>query len=241
MRILFVILISIMCSATSAQPSLAFTRISIDDGLGLSSNVVYSLHQDKKGFIWVGTSNGLQRFDGSKFISFTSSRQGSDQMPDAALSQIVALNNGKLLLAFASIREFGLFDPSTFLYKKIAFKVSRTIPARAQFNIWKTANGDVYMNVLRYGIMQFDLQQHIFRDTPIFNIPKGWSPSLSGGVEDVAKKQIWFACDSGLVVYNQQSGKVWHKYNNPQNLPILNNRLLQDRPTEFYIDQQKRI
>jgi ligand-binding sensor domain-containing protein len=40
----------------------AFTHISTDDGMGLSSNVITSLYQDKRGFIWVGTANGLQRF-----------------------------------------------------------------------------------------------------------------------------------------------------------------------------------
>ena len=47
-----------------AQRGFTFNRISTDDGIGLSSNVVYSIYQDKKGFIWTGTANGLQRFDG---------------------------------------------------------------------------------------------------------------------------------------------------------------------------------
>ncbi|MBQ8046898.1 MAG: response regulator [Prevotella sp.] len=34
---------------------------------GLSHNTVLSLFQDRKGFIWVGTKNGLNRFDGSEF------------------------------------------------------------------------------------------------------------------------------------------------------------------------------
>ena len=31
---------------------------------GLSSNTVYSIHQDKKGFMWFGTTEGLNRYDG---------------------------------------------------------------------------------------------------------------------------------------------------------------------------------
>jgi len=48
----------------------SFNRISMDDGIGLQSNKVYSLYQDRNGFIWLGTSNGLQRFDGGKFVTF---------------------------------------------------------------------------------------------------------------------------------------------------------------------------
>ena len=31
---------------------------------GLSSNTVYAVLQDSKGFMWFGTENGLNRFDG---------------------------------------------------------------------------------------------------------------------------------------------------------------------------------
>lgn len=34
---------------------------------GLSSNMLYTITEDKQGFIWIGTANGLDRFDGSVF------------------------------------------------------------------------------------------------------------------------------------------------------------------------------
>jgi len=41
---------------------IAFENISQQEGL--SSNVVYSGLKDSRGFIWFGTSKGLNRFDG---------------------------------------------------------------------------------------------------------------------------------------------------------------------------------
>ena len=37
---------------------------------GLSQNMVLSMLQDKKGFLWVGTSDGLNRFDGYRFKTY---------------------------------------------------------------------------------------------------------------------------------------------------------------------------
>ena len=37
---------------------------------GLSFDCVYAIIQDSNGFIWIGTSNGLNRFDGVKFATF---------------------------------------------------------------------------------------------------------------------------------------------------------------------------
>ncbi len=39
---------------------------------GLSEQKVYTLLQDSKDYIWLGTANGLSRFDGKNFRNFTS-------------------------------------------------------------------------------------------------------------------------------------------------------------------------
>ena len=240
MRIAFFICLFFTACIAEAQQTVAFTRISTEDGMGLNSNVVYSLQQDSRGFIWVGTGNGLQRFDGSKFISFGNSGAGSDQLPDAPLRQIIQADSNKILLLFESLREFGLFDPSTFLYKKIVFKLNRSLPARAQFYLWKTSAGQIYLNVLRFGILQFNASDLSFTETNRFKIPRGWNVALGGVFEDMQKQQLWFCTDSGLVVHNLAKATSWNKYNNPQNLALLNNPIAQDRPTQFYIDKQRR-
>lgn len=38
---------------------------------GLSNNFVTDIIQDKRGFIWIGTESGLNRFDGENFTTFS--------------------------------------------------------------------------------------------------------------------------------------------------------------------------
>ena len=45
---------------------------------GLPATTIYSITQDKKGFIWIGTEAGLVRFDGSEFKTYTM----KDGLPD---------------------------------------------------------------------------------------------------------------------------------------------------------------
>ncbi len=51
-----------------AQNSLRFGRISVDKGL--SQSTVYCTYQDSQGFIWVGTEDGLNKYDGYSFDIF---------------------------------------------------------------------------------------------------------------------------------------------------------------------------
>ena len=37
---------------------------------GLPSSYIFGTYQDKLGYLWIGTSNGLSRFDGNNFINY---------------------------------------------------------------------------------------------------------------------------------------------------------------------------
>jgi ligand-binding sensor domain-containing protein len=51
-----------------AEPSLKFENISIESGL--SQSWVWCILQDKKGFMWFGTKDGLNKYDGYKFTVY---------------------------------------------------------------------------------------------------------------------------------------------------------------------------
>ncbi len=51
-----------------AQKILALQHISVENGL--SQSTVYSILQDKKGFIWFATGDGINRYDGRTFIPY---------------------------------------------------------------------------------------------------------------------------------------------------------------------------
>ncbi len=54
------------------ETPMVFSHLSINDGL--SSNSVRSLLQDEKGFVWMGTSRGLNRYDGHSVVQVAKSR-----------------------------------------------------------------------------------------------------------------------------------------------------------------------
>ena len=64
-RLCCVLIFSLALLSFAFPRDLTFTNYSINEGL--SQSVVNCLFQDSQGFVWVGTQNGLNRFDGENF------------------------------------------------------------------------------------------------------------------------------------------------------------------------------
>lgn len=94
--------------AAAPPPSLHFQVFGDDEGL--SHNVITSFLEDRDGYIWIGTEDGLNRFDAHQFRQFTASRDanGLNQSFVRALRQD---RHGDIWIA--TIHGLDRFDPRT--------------------------------------------------------------------------------------------------------------------------------
>ncbi|HEX7236429.1 MAG TPA: two-component regulator propeller domain-containing protein, partial [Gammaproteobacteria bacterium] len=75
-------------SAASADaPSLVLDHLTTDDGLP-QATVMTSL-QDSQGFVWLGTEDGLVRYDGHELHRYARSRTEKDSLPGNYVWQVV--------------------------------------------------------------------------------------------------------------------------------------------------------
>ncbi len=71
-----------------------FEHISIEQGLSQSS--VFTIFQDSKGFLWFGTLDGLDKYDGYKFSVYRSVPHDSNSLSDNTIFKIYEDRNGIL-------------------------------------------------------------------------------------------------------------------------------------------------
>jgi signal transduction histidine kinase/ligand-binding sensor domain-containing protein len=63
---------------SARENSFSFQNLTMEDGL--SSNRITTIFQDKDGFIWIGTEDGLNRFDGHTFKVYRNSRANKNSL-----------------------------------------------------------------------------------------------------------------------------------------------------------------
>ncbi len=70
MRKYILLFVCFLITSLRAADHVSFLFRCYDIENGVSSNFISSLLQDEKGFIWIGTDKGIDRYDGTRFTSF---------------------------------------------------------------------------------------------------------------------------------------------------------------------------
>lgn len=89
-----VIFFCLACALCKSQPSGILTHFAND--LKLSQSRILDIQQDKKGFIWLATFNGLIRYDGTTFQKFKVGQSNSINLMSNRVSKFKFDNKGRI-------------------------------------------------------------------------------------------------------------------------------------------------
>jgi ligand-binding sensor domain-containing protein len=92
-----------------------FRHITQDDGL--ASNRIFGILRDDKGFMWISTQNGLQRYDGNSFITWHHNPADTNSLPtDASVCKVQDADRNLWLCSWPW--GFTVFNPQTEKFRR---------------------------------------------------------------------------------------------------------------------------
>ncbi|MBK7159519.1 MAG: hypothetical protein IPH77_13515 [Ignavibacteria bacterium] len=65
----FIIILYLFCTSNSISQTPPYYNYTSSEGL--ASSQVYEMMQDREGYMWFATANGVSRFDGHKFTNYS--------------------------------------------------------------------------------------------------------------------------------------------------------------------------
>ena len=103
MKPLTAIVALLVCAASAgaAQPAVSLNDYIVTTWTtkdGLPSDVIWTIAQDRQGYLWLGTNGGLVRFDGVRFVSWSS--VGGTALPNAPVRTVFVARDGALWIGF---------------------------------------------------------------------------------------------------------------------------------------------
>jgi ligand-binding sensor domain-containing protein len=203
----------LLLSATLFAQSSAFLFHNTRVKDGLSFNFCFSLLKDSRGVMWIGTNNGLNRYDGYHFNQFNAG-QDTNSFINNSIFDLCEDKQGNIWGATAS---------GIFCYNPRQNKFINYIPpgyeyARAVYNIICDTKGTIWATGL-WTILKLNNQKNTFEEIGPLTKRKDslgfYGVRQNGMVEDPSGKGIWMATRSGLHYYNKAENKFDSYKNNP--------------------------
>lgn len=92
----FVVILLALVSENIISQNIKFKRISVDDGL--AAVTVKTIYQDSQDFIWIGTQDGLNRYDGYHIKTFKVNQYSKTSLPTNDINCLLEDKNGDLYI-----------------------------------------------------------------------------------------------------------------------------------------------
>ncbi len=153
----FVIGSRLWVSPVEAQDELEFDRLSIDQGL--SQSTVTAICQDRRGFMWFGTQDGLNKYDGYTFTVYKHIPQDSTSLSHNYIRSIYEDREGFLWLGTIG-GGLNKFDPTTGIFTR--FQADPNNPHSLSSNlinpICEDRDGNLWLGTYGGGLNKLDRQ-----------------------------------------------------------------------------------
>ena len=166
-RSFLLIAVFLTLSLVQAQPSTLYFE-KINTGNGLSHNKVNCILQDKRGFIWIGTEDGLNRYDGNEFLVFRSLPGKTDCISGNIIKDILEDNAGILWIATAdgglSKYDYRLSPQKQFTQYKFQQDKPNSIPTNTIFDILEDRQGFLWLATGGHLVLRFNKSTEIFEE-----------------------------------------------------------------------------
>ncbi len=215
-----------------------FERLSIENGL--SQNTVTCMAQDAVGFLWLGTQDGLNRYDGYEFRVYRKNAENPASLPQDWILSLASDPTGDLWVGtegggFARWRRA---SDSFVRYQAYPDEPGRLAGDRVLV-ITRDHHGFVWLGTFESGLDRFDPRTETFRHFEYDpQDPTSLSDDRIGAIYEDRDENLWIGTKGGLNLL-QTDGSFLRFLNDPQDPTSLSDdrvrAIIEDRAGDLWI------
>ena len=225
-RYLYAILLSLSALSLNAAEELMFYKYEVDRGL--SHNTVRCIMQDRDGFMWFGTADGLDRFDGQHYKIFPDNGpQATDgQLGNNSIYSLAQDDKGNIWVGTS--RGVYVYDPATETFSRFALSTNDGTSINGTVrHIMFDGPGMIWFGTSGQGLFIYDTKADTLFQTRKYG-------SVIGDITRASSGIIYAGTNSGRILEFDVDGHFLREF-----LPDINNNIRGNKNiTALYSDKQ---
>lgn len=172
---------------------------------GLSNSLINQIYQDSKGFIWIATEYGLNKFDGSRFTIYKHSAEDTTSINHNYVRTVFEDSSGKFYIG--TINGLMLYNRATDSFRKIkTYREGKLVNPHIT-SIIELHNGDIWLTTSGHGVFSCSKESSSFSAENLLTSSLN-SIYLNYIYED-SKHNLWIGSENdGLNYYNPETKQI---------------------------------
>lgn len=216
------ILASMLCMANTSIDDMVFTSRRISTADGLSTNTVYDIKQDKRGYVWMGAAYGLCRYDGYSFVNMLELNNPEDRKMRANIGYVYVDDENGLMWTHTATYTFACYDTHRQRFLKYTSDENMSTPYQKLLKVGST----MWMYDINTGIRCVEVKDGNPSST-LYNVSNGRLADnyVSRMVVD-KYSTAWAATRKGLVMIRNHHPTVIHRGSKYIDVCVSGNKVL---------------
>ncbi|HEY2347668.1 MAG TPA: two-component regulator propeller domain-containing protein [Puia sp.] len=239
-RKIFLAIHCLVLSAKAQQP-LQFLFTHYTTSSGLISNQVNSIVQDGEGYLWTGTTDGLQRFDGIRYKTFQHKENDSTSIPSNPVWQLLVDKKKNLWLLLADGR-VGIFDTRSFKFHEVPARFKKPVsPDTFVKRLITDEYGNIFYLMGGTEVITWDENSNEFSYAHNFFLQKPeWN--IADFIQQPGTKKYWISIEQGgLAVYDGSDGTLNYPGQNIKKEVLIDKYGNSNTYYHLFFDRQNRL
>lgn len=202
-----------------------FEQISIEQGL--SQSVVNAILQDRRGFLWVGTDDGLNRYDGYTFKIYKPDIDDPASLSDASITCLLEDASGNIWIG-TKLGGLNRYDPASGAFTRYLHDKDAPQGISSNFiNALASDKNGLWVGTDK-GLDHLDVASGEFTHYTFTEQAPGASSNSVRALLAHSNGQVWIGTSNGgLSVYDSSSGQFTHyKHDEHNPASLAGNRVL---------------
>jgi ligand-binding sensor domain-containing protein len=181
---------------------------------GLADDEVNCVQQDYNGYMWIATMNGLQRFDGRRFVSFQHADNDASTIPADEVMDLYMDGNKRLWILCLN-EQVGYINVDNLSYHPVSLKSFGENSQISETKFIPVAGTDGPLLLRESVILKYDNNSASYKvSVDKSGLPQKWKPNAV--FKDNANN-YWIAADSGIIKYNANNKITSYRGHNTEN------------------------